>query len=183
MNPPGPSGFPPGSGVPPPDPASQKKGVTGPSDAGFGMKKVIIYLIVIGSIIGLPTFGVSNTAMDFYQDYCNTHKDGDFSKWLHLKVGRVCKLTLFYGRDRRSSTAFKTYCEAYPDDPERSKIMYEWALAVEAEGNVDRGDRRDERLKEAIDVLDDLIAQYPNTEMAEKAEQDKGRILHMGLHQ
>lgn len=165
----------------PPIPGAKPMGPTGPSDAGMSMKKLIIILLVCMSIIGIPTFMVSNVAMDMYMNSVRGDPNTNFKKWLCLKVGRICRKTLFWGRDSRASEAFKFYCETHKDDPERSKIMYEWAGALEDEGLVALpGDARNEKLDEAVSVLESLKAEYPDGPVTtDVIDRDINRIMYV----
>lgn len=156
-------------------------GPTGPSDAGITMKKLLLILLVCVTVVAVPTFMVSNVAMDYYMGRFRADSSSGFNKWLCLKVGRTCRKTLFWGRESRASAAFQAYCEALKDDPERPNIMYEWAGALEDEGLAAKpGDPRNDKLEEAVEVLETLKAEYPNGPVSSDViDRDINRIMYV----
>lgn len=88
----------------------------GPTEGGWGWKKLSILFAVIILVIAGPWVAISTWAFEGYLEYSANHKGEDFAKWLHLKVGSISAKTM---RPELSAEAYRQYVEIYhnPDDP------------------------------------------------------------------
>lgn len=88
----------------------------GPTEGGWGWKKISLFLGLIILVIAGPWIAISNWAFEGYLVYSAEHKGDDFAKWLHMKVGSISSKTM---RPALSAKAYKQYVDLYhnPDDP------------------------------------------------------------------
>ena len=129
-------------------------------------KKILLIAGIFVSFIALPLILLSNPMMDFYQNRIDKNPNTGFSKWLQLAMADACYRTM---RPERSAAYYYQFLLRYKDDERRPRIMLRYAFSLE-DAN---------RNAEAIEVYQQISAEYPDTEVARDAQSGINRIRYM----
>ncbi len=129
-------------------------------------KRIILAAAFFVSLIALPLILISNPMMDFYQARIDSNPNSGFSKWLQLKMAGVCYKTM---RPERAATYYYNFLERYPDEANRPWVLLRYGYSLEDAG----------RSAEALQVYEQIIQDYPDTDEAKDATSGTHRVRYL----